>query len=127
MDGCVYAGPHPTVGILSPTHALEHSLVEPELQTGLVEHLPLVAVPGDQAVDLDGLGLADTMTPSLGLEDNAFRRSKVVLEGTLQHLKHFSLRSHVSTTRIKKTKNRRQSVIRFVPAGRSEGSSQNQR
>lgn len=64
---------HPTVGILSPTHALEDSLVEPQLQTGLVKHLPLVAVPGDQTVDLDSLGLADTMTPSLGLEDDAFK------------------------------------------------------
>lgn len=64
---------HPTVGILSPTHALEDSLVKPQFQTGLVEHLPLVAVSGDQTVDLDRLGLADTMTASLSLEDDAYR------------------------------------------------------
>lgn len=69
---------HPTVGVLSPTHALEDSLVEPQFQTGLVEHLPLVAVSGDQTVDLDCLGLTDTMTPSLGLEDNTNRHSTLV-------------------------------------------------
>ena len=67
---------YPTVGVLSAAHALEDGLVEPQLQTGLVEHLPLVAVPGDQAVDLDRLGLADTVTPGLGLEEDAFIRSE---------------------------------------------------
>lgn len=64
------AATHPAVGVLSATHALEDGLVEPELQTGLVKHLPLVAVPGDQAVDLHRLGLADTMTSRLSLVEN---------------------------------------------------------
>lgn len=65
---------HPAVGVLSSAHTLQHGLVEPQLQTGLVEHLPLVAVPGDQTVDLDRLRLADTMTSGLGLEEDAFTR-----------------------------------------------------
>lgn len=69
---------YPTVGILSATHALQHSLVEPQLQTGLVKHLPLVAVPGDQAVDLDRLGLADTVTPCLGLVEEGHTRSETL-------------------------------------------------
>lgn len=74
----VYDVSHPAVGVLSSTHALEDGLVEPQLQAGLVKHLPLVAVPGDQAVYLDRLRLADTMTPSLGLEEDTFRHSKTL-------------------------------------------------
>lgn len=69
---------HPAVGVLSSTHALEDGLVEPQLQAGLVEHLPLVAVPGDQTVYLDRLRLADTMAPSLGLEEEAFGHSETL-------------------------------------------------
>lgn len=72
---------HPTIGVLSSTHALEDGLVEPQLETGLVEHLPLIAVPGDQTVDLDCLGLADTMTPGLGLKEDTF---KILLEYCVQ-------------------------------------------
>lgn len=68
---------YPAVGILPPAHALEDGLVQAQLQTGLVEHLPLVAVPGNQPVDLDRLGLANTMTASLGLEDDTLRRSNL--------------------------------------------------
>ena len=64
---------HPAVAVLSPAHALQNGLIEPQFQTGLVEHLPLVAVPGDQPVDLHRLGLANTMTPGLGLEEDAVR------------------------------------------------------
>lgn len=73
---------HPAVGVLSSTHALEDGLVEPQLQTGLVEHFPLVAVPGDQTVDLDRLGLADTMTPGLGLDEDTFRDSETLFYST---------------------------------------------
>ncbi len=67
---------HPAVGVLSSTHALEDGLVEPQLQTGLVEHFPLVAVSCDQTVDLDCFGLADTMTSGLGLEEGTSRGSE---------------------------------------------------
>lgn len=70
---------HPTIGILSSTHALKHGLVEPQLKTGLVKHLPLVAVPGDQTVDLDRLGLANTMTPGLSLDEDTFRKSDMLV------------------------------------------------
>lgn len=68
---------YPAVGILPPAHALEDGLVQAQLQTGLVEHLPLVAVPGNQPVDLDRLGLANTVTASLGLEDDTLTRSNI--------------------------------------------------
>lgn len=70
---------YPAVGILAPAHALEHSLVEPQLQTGLVKHLSLVAVSGDQTVDLDRLGLANTVTPRLGLVEDGFTESETLL------------------------------------------------
>lgn len=63
---------HPTVGVLSSTHALEDGLVKPQLQTGLVKHFSLVAVPGDETVDLHRLGLANPMTSCLGLVENRF-------------------------------------------------------
>lgn len=89
---------HPTVGVLSSTHALEDGLVEPQLQTGLVEHLPLIAVPGDQTVDLDGLGLADTMTPGLGLQEDAFIESETLfyLNFCSAHRRIFSWRCEVT-------------------------------
>lgn len=65
---CVCDGSYPAVGILSSAHTLKHSFVQAQLQTGLVKHLPLVAVPGDQTVYFDGLGLTDSMTPGLSLE-----------------------------------------------------------
>lgn len=69
---------YPAVGVLSPAHALEDGLVQAQLQTGLVEHFPLVAIPGNEPVDLDGLGLADTMAPGLGLEDDTLRYSTLL-------------------------------------------------
>lgn len=68
---------YPAVGILSPAHALEDGLVQAQLQTGLVEHFPLIAVPGNQPVDLDRLGLANAMTASLGLQDDTLRHSDI--------------------------------------------------
>ena len=62
-------GSHPVdVALLVAAHALQDSPVQPQLQAGLVQHLPLVGVPGDQAVHLDGFGLADAVTPGLGLD-----------------------------------------------------------
>lgn len=66
MDQCVVS--YPAVGVLSAAHALQNGLVKAQLQTGLIEHFPLVAVPGDEAVDLDSLGLANPMAASLGLQ-----------------------------------------------------------
>lgn len=57
------------VCVLPAAHALQHGLVQAQLQAGLVKHLPLVAVPGDQPVDLHRLGLADAVASSLGLDD----------------------------------------------------------
>ena len=58
----------PVGGVVPPAHALQHSLVQAQLQAGLVKHLPLVGVPGDQPVDLDRLRLANPVAAGLGLE-----------------------------------------------------------
>lgn len=69
---------HPTVCILSSTHALKNGLIKPQLQTGLVKHLPLIAVPRNQTVDLDGLGLANTVAPRLRLVNQAIKTSETL-------------------------------------------------
>lgn len=56
--GCLYLG----------VHGLQHSLVQAELQRRLVEHLPLVSVPTQQAIDLDAFLLADPVATRLRLE-----------------------------------------------------------
>lgn len=55
------------VALFVATHALQHSTIQAKFETGFVQHFPLIGVPGDQTVDLDGLRLADTMAPCLGL------------------------------------------------------------
>ena len=71
--GCLGDGgqtPYPVgAGLLAAAHALQHGAVQTQLQAGLVQHLPLVRVPGDQAVHLDRLGLPDTVASRLGLEE----------------------------------------------------------
>lgn len=60
--------PYPIdVALLVATHALQDSAIQAQLQTGFVQHLPLIGVPGDQAVDLHSFRLANTMTTCLGL------------------------------------------------------------
>lgn len=76
VEGCAAAA-YPAVGVLPAAHALQDGLVQAQLQTGLVEHFPLVAVPGDEAVDLDGLGLANPMAASLGLRDDTLTGSNI--------------------------------------------------
>lgn len=49
---------------------LEDGFIQAQLQTGLVKHLPLVGVAGDESVDLHSLPLANPMTASLGLQGN---------------------------------------------------------
>ena len=68
--GNVDKTPYPIgAGLLAAAHALQHGAVQTQLQAGLVQHLALVRVPGDQAVHLDCLGLTDTMATRLGLEE----------------------------------------------------------
>lgn len=78
---------YPAVGVLSAAHALQDGLVQAQLQTGLVEHFPLVAVPGDEAVYLDGLGLANPMAASLGLQDDTLTGSSIA--------PHWQYRMHI--------------------------------
>lgn len=59
---------HPVdIAVFVATHALQNSAVQAQFQTGFIQHFPLIRVPRDQAVDLDCLRLADTMTTCLGL------------------------------------------------------------
>lgn len=46
---------------------LEDGFVQSQLQTGLVEHFPLVRVPGDQPVDFHRFALANPVAACLGL------------------------------------------------------------
>ena len=75
--GCLGDGgqtPYPVgAGLLAAAHALQHGAVQTQLQAGLVQHLPLVRVPGDQAVHLHSLVLPDAVAASLSLEAEAQR------------------------------------------------------
>lgn len=58
---------HPVEASLA-VYVLEDGLVQAQLQAGLVKHLPLVGVPGDQSVDLHGFALTNPVTPRLSLK-----------------------------------------------------------
>lgn len=47
---------------------LEDGFIQAQLQAGLVKHLPLVGVAGDESVDLHRLPLANPMAAGLGLQ-----------------------------------------------------------
>lgn len=54
---------------------LKDGFVQPQFQTGLVEHLPLVRVPGDQPVDFHRLALTDPVAASLRLRQETHKTS----------------------------------------------------
>ena len=61
--------PYPAAQAVVPsTHALQHGFVQAQLETGPVEHLPLVRVARDQPVHLHRLVLTNPMAASLGLD-----------------------------------------------------------
>lgn len=55
------------VGAALAVDVLQHSLIQAQFQAGLVKHLPLVGVPGDEAIDLHRLALPDPVAASLSL------------------------------------------------------------
>mmetsp|Transcript_20639 Transcript_20639/g.79043 ORF Transcript_20639/g.79043 Transcript_20639/m.79043 type:complete len:211 (-) Transcript_20639:787-1419(-) len=55
-------------GAAGTLHPLEHCLVETELARGVLEHVLLVGVAGDQAVDLHRLRLANAVAARLRLD-----------------------------------------------------------
>lgn len=57
---------HPVQASLA-VNVLEDGFVQPQLQAGLVKHLPLIRVPGDQPVDLNRFALTNPVAASLGL------------------------------------------------------------
>lgn len=67
--------PHPRDVALASAHGLQHGLVQPQFEAGFIEHLPLVGIPRDEAVDLHRLALPDPVTPRLSLEEG--RRGRV--------------------------------------------------
>ena len=60
---------YPVGSVFSPTHGLQHSFVQAELQTSLVKHFPFVRVSCDQPVDFHRFALSYSMTSSLSLEE----------------------------------------------------------
>lgn len=62
---------YPVGCILSPAHGLKYSLVQSQLETGLVKHLPFVRVSGDEAVNLHSLALSNPVASSLCLRATA--------------------------------------------------------
>lgn len=55
------------IGAALAVNVLQHGFIQAQLQAGLVEHLPLVGVPGDEAIDLHCLALPDPVATSLSL------------------------------------------------------------
>lgn len=64
------------IAVFVATHTLQDGPVQAKLQTGFIQHLPLVRIPSDQTVDLDSLRLANTMTPCLSLKEKLIKWSK---------------------------------------------------
>jgi len=55
---------------------LKDGFVQPQLQTGLVKHFPLVRVPGDQPVDFHRFALANPMAACLSLDQRGRKETK---------------------------------------------------
>lgn len=67
---------YPIGCVLSATHGLQHSFVKAQLEAGLVKHLPLIGVPGDQSVDLHCLALANPVASGLCLREGEEKRAR---------------------------------------------------
>lgn len=60
---------------------LENSFVQAQLQTGLVEHFPLVRIPGDQSVDFHRFALTYPVAACLGLTGSRGKKGNESLMG----------------------------------------------
>lgn len=56
-----------SIGAALSVYVLKNSLVQAQLQAGLVKHFPLVGVPSNETIHLHGLALAYPMTSGLSL------------------------------------------------------------
>lgn len=56
-----------SIGAALAVDVLENSLVQTQLQAGLVKHLPLIGVPSDEAIHLHCFTLAYPVTSGLSL------------------------------------------------------------
>lgn len=72
---------YPIGGVFPSAHGLQHSFIQTELQTSLVEHLPFVRISRDQPVDFHRFALSYSVTSSLGLqeEENEWPPEKEIL------------------------------------------------
>lgn len=62
---------------------LEDSLIQSQLKTGLIEHFPLVRIPGDKPVDFHCFALANAVAACLGLSGSTKKGSETTPVGVV--------------------------------------------
>lgn len=95
---------------------LQHRLVQTQLQTGLVKHLPLVRVAGDEPVHFHRLPLANPVAASLRLEETHSGAERLQQQhGALLGKSLNAPRSSSSATRGRQAAGLHQTEVIFSP------------